>query len=234
MMGKHRWKAVGGALKASIAVLFLAVWTAAGAQARNGSGISADHRADPSEIDRWTPHIMEASARFGIPEEWIRRVMRAESGGRTMLHGRPITSSAGAMGLMQLMPGTWSELRAVHRLGSNPHDPRDNILAGTAYLRAMYDRFGYPGLFAAYNAGPKRYAEHLATGRRLPTETVAYVAAVGSTIRVGSAAPSTAPRNSGLFIARSMPRPEIQAIGPSATSPWLFVRLSTAVNLVRN
>ena len=58
------------------------------------------------------------------------------------------------MGLMQLMPATWAAMRAEHGLGHDPHDPRDNILAGTAYLRAMYDRFGYPGLFAAYNAGP--------------------------------------------------------------------------------
>jgi hypothetical protein len=82
------------------------------------------------------------------------------------------------MGLMQIMPGTWAEMRRRHRLGTDPHDPRDNVLAGTAYLRAMYDRFGYPGLFAAYNAGPARYAEHLSTGRRLPSETLAYVAAI--------------------------------------------------------
>ena len=82
------------------------------------------------------------------------------------------------MGLMQLMPGTWRRMRTVHGLGPNPHDPRDNILAGTAYLRAMYDRFGYPGLFAAYNAGPARYADHLATGRKLPRETIAYVARI--------------------------------------------------------
>ena len=106
---------------------------------------------------------------------WIRRVIRAESAGRTMLGGRPIVSSAGAMGLMQLMPATWAHMRALLGLGTNPHDPRDNILAGTAYLRMMYDRFGYPGLFAAYNAGPGRYARHLATGSRLPGETIAYV-----------------------------------------------------------
>jgi hypothetical protein len=133
-------------------------------------------RADP--LDRWTPHVAEASVRFGVPAEWIRRVMRAESGGRTMLAGRPIVSPAGAMGLMQLMPGTWADMRARFGLGPDPHDPRDNILAGTAYLRLMYDRFGYPGLFAAYNAGPERYARHLATGQALPAETVAYMAAV--------------------------------------------------------
>jgi soluble lytic murein transglycosylase-like protein len=135
--------------------------------------------ADP--LDRWRAEIAEASARFGVPVVWIERVIRAESGGQTMLGGRPITSHAGAMGLMQLMPATWAAMRAAHGLGGNPHDPHDNILAGTAYLRAMYDRFGYPGLFAAYNAGPGRYAAHLATGRALPTETRAYLAQVSGT-----------------------------------------------------
>lgn len=132
--------------------------------------------ADP--VDRWRAEIAEASARFAVPVAWIERVMRAESGGHTMLGGRPITSRAGAMGLMQLMPPTWAAMRAAHGLGGNPHDPHDNILAGTAYLRAMYDRFGYPELFAAYNAGPGRYAVHLASGRALPAETRAYLAQV--------------------------------------------------------
>lgn len=129
-------------------------------------------------VERWRPHIEEASARFGVPAEWIERVMQAESGGRTTLGGRPIVSSAGAMGLMQLMPGTWSAMRARLGLGSDPHAPRDNILAGALYLRMMHDRFGYPGLFAAYNAGPGRYAAYVAGKRGLPNETRAYVAAV--------------------------------------------------------
>ena len=139
--------------------------------------------ADPAvdTVQRWHMHIVEASARFGIPVDWIERVMRAESGGRTMLGGRPITSHAGAMGLMQLMPGTWGQMRARLGLGVDPHDPRDNILAGTFYLRLMYDRFGYPGLFAAYNAGPGRYARHLATGTPLPVETRLYLATLAGT-----------------------------------------------------
>lgn len=165
---------------------------------------AAPAAADP--LDRWSAHVAEASARFGIPEPWIRRVMRAESGGRTMMNGRPIVSRAGAMGLMQLMPGTWREMRALLGLGHDPHQPRDNILTGTAYLRAMYDRFGYPGLFAAYNAGPARYAAHLATGRRLPAETVAYVASVAG---AGAApAPSPERRPPTLFA--------VQAASPSA------------------
>lgn len=117
-------------------------------------------------------HIEEATRRFGIPAAWIRAVMRAESAGD--VHA---ISSAGAMGLMQIMPDTWAELRVRHRLGRDPYDPRDNILAGAAYLREMYDRYGSPGFLAAYNAGPGRYEEYLA-GRPLPAETRAYVAAL--------------------------------------------------------
>lgn len=132
--------------------------------------------ADP--VDRWAVEIAEASARFGIPRQWIRRVIRAESGGHVLVAGRPVVSRAGAMGLMQLMPTTWLETRARLGLGPDPHDPRDNILAGTFYLRAMYDRFGYPGLFAAYNAGPARYSAYRRRRRALPLETRLYVAAV--------------------------------------------------------
>jgi len=82
------------------------------------------------------------------------------------------------MGLMQLMPGTWVELSVRYGLGLDPFDPRDNILAGTAYLRELHDRFGSAGFLAAYHAGPSRYEQHLATGQPLPPETVAYVAAV--------------------------------------------------------
>ncbi len=128
-------------------------------------------------VERWRPHIEEASARFGVPAEWIERVMQAESGGRATLGGRPIVSRAGAMGLMQLMPGTWAAMRSRLGLGADPHVPRDNIMAGTYYLRLMHDRFGYPGLFAAYNAGPARYAAYLARRSALPAETRSYLEA---------------------------------------------------------
>ena len=126
-------------------------------------------------VNRWAAELGEASARFGLPKIWIKRVMAAESNGRTELEGKPITSRAGAMGLMQLMPQTWSDMRSSYGLGSDPFDPHDNIIAGAAYLRAMYDRFGYPGLFAAYNAGPRRFADYLEKGIPLPAETVTYL-----------------------------------------------------------
>ncbi|TPG21774.1 lytic transglycosylase domain-containing protein [Sphingomonas koreensis] len=157
-------------------VPLLALLVAQPAFARIGS---AQLGADP--IARWQVYIAEASDRFGIPERWIDRVIRAESGGSTTLDGAPITSPVGAMGLMQLMPRTWAAMRAANGLGNDPYDPHDNIIAGTAYLRAMYDRFGYPGLFAAYNAGPARYAAYLSARRALPLETSRYLEAVTAT-----------------------------------------------------
>lgn len=140
--------------------------------------LGAPGSARAREVEAWRPLASAAAARFGLPEAWVLAVIEAESGGRTEIGGRPTTSHAGAMGLMQIMPRTWASLHAAYRLGSNPHDPADNIVAGTAYLRAMYDRFGYPGLFAAYNAGPGRYGDYVARGRPLPRETRDYVARI--------------------------------------------------------
>lgn len=160
---------------------------------------AAPAAADP--LARWQPLIEQASLRCRVPAAWIARVMRAESGGRTELNGRPIVSRAGAMGLMQLMPGTWSEMRAALGLGADPHAPHDNVLAGACYMRRLYDRFGYPGLFAAYNAGPARYAAHLATGRRLPAETRAYLASLAGTsdARLANAPAVSTRERPGLF-----------------------------------
>jgi soluble lytic murein transglycosylase-like protein len=133
---------------------------------------------DAQGVSHWRSIVSMASLRFNIPVSWIERVMRAESGGQATLAGIPITSSAGAMGLMQLMPQTYREMALRHGLGRDPYLPRDNILAGAAYLRALYERFGYPGLFAAYNAGPRRYGEYLKGERPLPNETRAYLAAL--------------------------------------------------------
>jgi len=131
---------------------------------------------DAETLAPWRPFVTEAARRFAMPEAWILRVIRAESAGMTHMNGSPIRSRVGAMGLMQLMPATWAAMREANALGTDPDNPRDNILAGTAYLRMMYDRFGYPGLFGAYNAGPGRYAAHKRTGAVLPLETRDYMA----------------------------------------------------------
>ncbi len=146
----------------------------------------------------YAAHIADAAQRFGIPPAWITAVMWAESGN----NARAI-SSKGAIGLMQIMPKTWADLRIRHSLGADPFDPRDNILAGAAYLREMHDRYGLPGFLAAYNAGPGRYEEHLA-GRPLPAETRAYVAAIvpilgGGELAVAAADPQ-AWKSAPLFV----------------------------------
>lgn len=156
------------------AVVALSLSGASGVSIAQSAPIVRATAADP-----YAAHIVEASRRFGIPERWIRAVLRAESAGDV----RAI-SSAGAMGLMQIMPDTWAELRVRHRLGRNPYDPHDNILAGTAYLREMWDRYGdVAAMLAAYNAGPARYDEHRAKGRPLPAETRAYVASLAPVLR---------------------------------------------------
>jgi hypothetical protein len=136
--------------------------------------------------DPWGPYIREASRRFAVPEQWIRAVMNQESGGEEQA-----VSSAGAIGLMQVMPATYDELRDENGLGDDPFNPHDNILAGAAYIRQMYDRYGSPGFLAAYNAGPNRLDEYLAGSESLPDETVNYLAAVGPNL--GNDVPMSGP-----------------------------------------
>lgn len=163
------------------------------------------HRASSESLPPFAAIVAEASSRFGVPEHWIRAVIRIESGAK-----QRVRSTKGAMGLMQIMPGTWKELRVRHGLGTDPYDPHDNILAGTAYIRELHDRYGAPGFLAAYNAGPGRYERHLATGRPLPDETRAYIAALApminrapTKVQFGAVARSFAWANSSLFATRT-------------------------------
>lgn len=167
-------------------------------------GQAAAEQAQPRTIDI-ASHVAEASQRFGIPEQWIYAVMRTESAGRI-----GAVSSSGAMGLMQLMPGTWSRQRARFGLGADPFDPRDNIMAGTSYLREMYDSYGAPGFLAAYNAGPGRYEDWRDRGRPLPAETRAYVAKIAPMLQPGSAA---------TVVANASP---VQLVHPPWTQGQLF------------
>lgn len=159
-------------------------------------------------------YIAEASQRFGIPEAWIIAVMRAESAGDVRA-----VSSAGAMGLMQVMPDTWSELRIRYRPGRDPYDPRDNILAGTAYLREMWDRYGNVGaMLAAYNAGPGRYDEYRSTDRPLPAETRTYVASLAPILLGERPASAVARpldwREAAIFVARDNGTPAADPAAP--------------------
>ncbi|MEF2071047.1 lytic transglycosylase domain-containing protein [Consotaella aegiceratis] len=165
-------------------------------------------------VDTVGSAISEAAQRFAIPPHWIRAVIAAESNGDARA-----VSPAGAMGLMQVVPSTWREMRTEMGLGSDPFDTRDNILAGTAYLRTMLDRYGSPGFLAAYNAGPQRYEESLLLGRPLPAETQAYVGKlapmIGSEVAASFTEGAIAPvdwTRSPLFIRSSNVTP--------AAAPW--------------
>jgi len=160
--------------------------------------------ATASAAQSYAAHVAEAARRFGIPEAWIWAVMRVESAGN-----RTAVSRAGAIGLMQIMPATWAQLRARHGLGPDPFDARDNIMAGAAYLREMHDRYGdVTAMLAAYNAGPGRYEAYLSRGRPLPAETNAYLAMLApiasetSAVQVAAAAPPdpNAWRRAALFV----------------------------------
>lgn len=128
--------------------------------------------------DPWGPYIMEASDKYDLPDRWIREVIRAESSGNVM-----DTSAPGAMGLMQVMPATYDELKARYSLGDDAYDPHDNIMAGSAYLRELYDLYGSPGFLAAYNAGPGRFDDYLTRNKGLPNETRNYVAKIAPRIQ---------------------------------------------------
>jgi soluble lytic murein transglycosylase-like protein len=168
--------------------------------------------AAPDQDAAMDTAVAAASAASGLPETWIRRVIVRESGGDPRA-----VSPAGALGLMQLMPATWAEMRARLGLGVDPFDVRDNVLAGAAYLRQMLDRFGAPGFLAAYNAGPERYARTLSGRSALPPETRAYVARLAPELGVSSApglriggawrAPGLFPSGAGLIALAGEPRP---------------------------
>jgi soluble lytic murein transglycosylase-like protein len=198
-----------------IVVMLASSMLLSGAAHAERAALNARKAAAPPS-NPFAAYVTEASRRFAVPEHWIRAVMHVESDGK--LRAR---SQKGAMGLMQIMPKTWTELRARYGLGADPYDPRDNILAGTAYIRQLHDRYGAPGFLAAYNAGPGRYERHLATGRALPDETQAYIATLAPMIvveRIGrkivAVAKSLTPARSRLFVVRTASNSSCDRLSP--------------------
>jgi Transglycosylase SLT domain len=248
---RRRRNGAGRRTLLQIAICAIAIFGAFSTAAQASAGVSPALRerpACPPAARPFAVFVTEAAQRFRIPESWIRAVMRVESFGDARA-----VSPKGAIGLMQVMPKTYAELRVRHRLGANPCDPHDNILAGAAYLREMLDRYGAPGFLAAYNVGPARYDEHLIKGRPLPGETQDYVAKLAPMIGVqqgenqkGVAFDLFAWLNAALFPSLADPSPgavllavraqpdrspairrvvDLSALAPS--SDGLFVRLAT-------
>lgn len=168
-------------------LLLLAALSAGAADARAKAGpapgaYELEQGMTPAQlIARWQPLVNKAARRAGVPVAWVNAVMRVESGGRTMLtQTQPMVSSKGALGLMQVLPGTYQEMRGQYRLGADPFNPNDNIKAGAGYLRWLRGKYGYPFLFAAYNAGPGQVDDVLGGSKTLPAETRTYVARIGA------------------------------------------------------
>lgn len=186
--------------------LLIATWLLASAFGFGAGDVLAADRRVFCSMALWQPSVRDAAHRSGIPLAWIEAVIEAESAGCAVTSGKPTTSPAGAMGLMQLMPSTWLKYRSRLRLGDDPFDVRDNIMAGAVYLRDLYDRFGAEGFLAAYQAGPERYEESRRNGRPLPRETLDYIVRVQRDIDgIESRSPRLAslagPRASSLFVA---------------------------------
>ena len=198
-----------------------------------GGGAIAADRPPFCGTARWQAIVHEAADRFGLPAAWLDAVIRAESAGCAVMHGSQTTSSAGAMGLMQLMPETWETYRARLRLGDDPYGAHDNIMAGAAYLSDLYRRFGSSGFLAAYQAGPKRYEEFLDDGRPLPRQTVDYIARVHRAIQridSRSAVPQSpsSPAASALFVVLATPRSTSNRSPADTLDTRLFVSLSNS------
>ncbi|MET3225826.1 hypothetical protein ABIF35_006613 [Bradyrhizobium japonicum] len=193
-----RSRLFGGSLRAVLPLFAALTMSNVPAVAETRSGTPTARYATG---DRFEDFVEQASRRFGVPTRWIRAVLDVESAGDVRAR-----SPKGAMGLMQMMPATWAQLRLRYDLGDDAYDPHDNILAGTAYLRELHDRYGSPGFLAAYNAGPARYEEHLA-GLPLPAETRIYLQKlapiIGGDVAASGAVASLRPSGGALFVVRS-------------------------------
>ena len=112
--------------------------------------------------------VSGAGERHQIDPDFINSVIRAESG----FHQNAV-SKKGALGLMQLMPGTASQLGV-----SNPFDPNSNVEGGTKYLRDLLEKYNYdvPKALAAYNAGSKRVDQYHGIPPYFETQT--YIARI--------------------------------------------------------
>lgn len=186
-------------------------------------GLGAAPRADVRSA--CASHAAEAALRSRLSETVILRVMHVESRGRANA-----ISPKGAMGCMQIMPATWRYLTERHGLGADPWDPRFNMIGGALYLAEMARRFGFPGAYAAYNAGPERYARHVRGAASLPAETRAYMASLSGSApapmaRGDDARPAT-PRwqEAGLFLGAAR-----QIAAPTRATPKAASKSERAV-----
>jgi hypothetical protein len=182
--------------------------------------------AQACDITQWDPVVTDAARLQHVNAVLIRAVIQVESNGCERLEDKPITSAAGAMGLMQLLPATWSVYRDRLKLGEDPYEPLANIIAGTAYLHDLIQARGLFDGLAAYFAGPKTVAEQQVDDKLPSTATLSYVrdvlaVVVQETRRPSALSPAAHPTSSGLFaVERSKAAPSVSV--RSHTEQTLF------------
>jgi membrane-bound lytic murein transglycosylase B len=176
-------------------------------------------------MKRWDSYVTAAARRFGIPKTWLYAVMQLESAGYTMLsENRPIVSSAGAMGLMQLMPQTYDEIRRQYGLGPDPFDPHDNIFAAAAYLHWLRGKYDFPQMFAAYNDGPGNLEARMRDIGLLPRETRDYLIRINA--RLGT------PPDKRLADASPQRTPiPVKFTGANGAPEWIDINAASAVSV---
>lgn len=161
--------------------------------------------------------LVAAAVKYSVPPDLVLRVAKQESG-----LSQAARSSAGAIGVMQLMPAT------AAGLGVNPYDQAQNIDGGVRYLRMMYDRYGnWTDALAAYNAGPGTVDKWLANLRALPGETLDYLQQIlgvktqtPSSPVAAATAPATGDGGGGIWDLVNVPTFSPEGLD-GGTSPWL-------------
>ena len=188
-----------------------------------------EQRMSPRQrMKRWDSILTSAARRFAVPKSWLYAVMQLESGGATMLSDtRPIVSSAGAMGLMQLMPDTYKEMRRQLNLGNDPFDPHDNIFAAAAYLHWLKGKYGYPAMFAAYNDGPGNLEARMRDAGLLPQETQNYLIRISAKLSPGM---NLDQRFAGLMTPARAPNP-VKFTGAGGAAEWIDINAASTISV---
>jgi len=177
----YSWKDADGRLIISDRPQDPSAKTYAVAYVGSGYGV-ARPTSGVRRVSEFDDLIVEHANRHSLQPDFVRAVIQAESAFNPRAR-----SPKGAMGLMQLMPGTAAEYQVV-----NAYDPSENIRAGVAYLKSLLTRFGddVSLALAAYNAGPKAVEKY---GNAVPPykETRNYVSKIRANAAAGATVPTT-------------------------------------------
>lgn len=159
-------------MKRTITILILIITAVGLGYVYEQVSIYLQKRAHPIEYEEY---VMKYSEEYNVPPAIIYSVIKAESS-----FNSAAISSAGAVGLMQLMPDTFEDI-ASRLLGESVnegllYDPNTNIKYGTFYLKHLYDRFkSWDLTFAAYNAGPSNVNKWLTNPEYIINNEIVYI-----------------------------------------------------------